>query len=51
MEMDPIDPIDLIDPEAPVDVPGDIIIGWKRPTWAHQTLQEAEGYETSRGTF
>ena len=40
MEIDPIDPIDLV---APVNVPRDIAVGQKRPTWARQTLQEAEG--------
>jgi hypothetical protein len=35
----PIDPIDdLVDLVAPVDVPRDIAVGWKRPTWARQTL-------------
>jgi hypothetical protein len=43
-----IDPIDLV---APVDVPRDIAVGRKRPAWARQTLQEAEGHATPRGTF
>jgi hypothetical protein len=34
MEIDPIDPIDLIDTISPVDVPKDIVVGQKRPTWA-----------------
>jgi hypothetical protein len=38
MEIDQIDPIDLVDPVAPVDVPRDIAVGQKRPTWARQTL-------------
>jgi hypothetical protein len=46
-----IDPIDLVDPIAPVDVSRDIAVGRKRPTWARQTLQEAEGHATPRGTF
>ena len=33
-----IDPIDLVDIVAPVDVPTDIAVGRKRTTWAHQTL-------------
>jgi hypothetical protein len=41
----PIDPIDL------VDVPRDIAVGQKRPAWARQTLQEAEGHVAPRGTF
>ena len=51
METDQIDPIDPIDHVAPVDVPKDIFIGQKRPTWARQNLQEAEGHATPRGTF
>ena len=39
-----IDPIDLVDLVAPVDVPRDIVVGHKRPAWARQTLQEAEGH-------
>jgi hypothetical protein len=46
-----IDPIDLIDPVSPVDVPRDIVVGRKRPTWARQSLQEAKGYATPHGTF
>jgi hypothetical protein len=45
--VEPIDPIDLIDHVAPVDVPRDIAVGRKRPTWAHQTLQEVEGHASS----
>jgi hypothetical protein len=51
MEIDQIDPIDIIDPVAPVDVPRDIAVGQKRPTWSCQTLQEVEGYANPRGTF
>jgi hypothetical protein len=42
---------DLVDPVAPVDVPRDIVVGHKRPAWARQTLQKAEGHATPRGTF
>ena len=49
--IDPIDPIGIVDPIALVDVPRDIAVGWKRPTWAHHTLHEAEGHETPHGTF
>jgi hypothetical protein len=49
--IEPIDPIDLVDPVAPVDVPRDIAVGRKRPAWARQTLQEAEGHAAPRGTF
>jgi hypothetical protein len=43
--------IDLVDPVAPVDVPRDIAVGHKRPFWAQQNLQEAEGHVAPRGTF
>jgi hypothetical protein len=38
------------DPVAPVDIPRDIAVGHKRPVWARQTLQEAEGHATPQGT-
>jgi hypothetical protein len=40
----------LFDPVAPVDMPRDIAVGHKRPVWARQTLQEAEGHATPQGT-
>ena len=43
--------IDPVDPVAPIDVPKDISVGQKRLAWARQTLQEAEGHATPRGTF
>ena len=46
-----IDPIDLVDPVAPIVVPRDIVVGQKRPTWSRQTLQEAERHATPHGTF
>ena len=49
--IEPIDPIDLVDLVAPVDVPRDIAVGRKRPAWARQTLQEAEGHANPHGTF
>jgi hypothetical protein len=42
MEIDQIDPIDLVDHVALVDVPRYIAGGRKRPTWTRQTLQEVE---------
>jgi hypothetical protein len=51
MEIYQIDPIDLDDLVALVDVPQDIAIGRKIPTWAHQNLQEAKGYVSPCGTF
>jgi hypothetical protein len=44
-------PVDPVDPVALVDVPRDIVVGHKSPAWARQTLQEAEGHATPRGTF
>jgi hypothetical protein len=49
--IEPIDQIGIIDPVALVNVPIDIAIGRKRTAWDRQTLQEAEGHETPRGTF
>jgi hypothetical protein len=46
--IDLVDPVDLI---APVDVPKDIAVGHKRPSWAQQTMQEVEGHATPRSTF
>ena len=45
------EPIDPIDPVATVDIPEDMTIGRKRPRWAQQTLQDAEGHEAPHGTF
>jgi len=49
--VEPIDPIDPIYIVSLVDVPIDIVVGWKRPTWACQTLQEEEVHVAPRGTF
>jgi hypothetical protein len=49
--VEPIDQIGLVDHVAPFNVPRDIAIGRKRPAWARQTLQEAKGHATPRGTF
>jgi hypothetical protein len=49
--IEPIDQIDPVDPVAPIDVPRDIVVGRKRLAWACQTLQEAKGHATPRGTF
>jgi hypothetical protein len=43
-----IDPVDLV---APVDVHRDMAVGRERPTWARQTLLEAEEHATPRDTF
>jgi hypothetical protein len=36
--------VELVDTDNPVDILRDITVVWKRLVWAHQTLQEAEGY-------
>jgi hypothetical protein len=46
-----IEHVDPIEPVHPIDVPREITMGWKRPAWARQTLQEAEGHATPCGTF
>jgi hypothetical protein len=38
VQRDTIEPIDPIDPIALVDVPRNIVVGQKRPTWNRQTL-------------
>jgi hypothetical protein len=43
-------PVVLADPVAPVDISRDIAVGHKRPAWARQTLQEAEGHAAPQGT-
>jgi hypothetical protein len=48
-----VEPIDAIDPiilVALVDVPKNIAVGQKTPTWDRQTLQD-EGHATPHGTF
>ena len=46
----PVDPVVPADPIAPIDMPRDIAVGHKRPAWARQTLQEADGHTTPQGT-
>ena len=41
----------MVPSPPPVDVPRDIVVGQKRPTWARQTLQEVEGHAAPHGTF
>jgi hypothetical protein len=50
------EPIALVDPTAPTysissrNIPRDITIGYKRPAWARQNLQEEEGHKAPQGT-
>jgi hypothetical protein len=46
-----IDPAPLADSVAPSNVPRDITIGHKRPTWACQTLEEAERHKAPQGAI
>jgi hypothetical protein len=46
MPVDPITPKNLV---APSNIPRDITFGHKRPTWARQTLEEAEGHKAPQG--
>jgi hypothetical protein len=49
---EPIDPVDPVAPEdsvAPRNIPRDITVGHKRPAWARQTLEEAEGHKAPQG--
>jgi hypothetical protein len=39
------------EPTRPVDLPRDVAVTRKRPTWLSDTLQDAEGHATPRGTF
>ena len=39
------EPIHPIDPVEPVDAPRDMAVSQKRPRWAQQALQDAEGHE------
>lgn len=50
MEDDIVEPTDPVDPVIPDPVPRDIVImGQKRrPAWARQTLQDAEGHVAPR---
>jgi hypothetical protein len=46
----PFDSIVLVNLVAPIDMPKDITVGHKNPSWAQQTLQEEEGHKSSQGT-
>ena len=43
------EPISPIDPIEPDDAPTDMVVSRKRPRWAQQTLQDAEGHEAPHG--
>jgi hypothetical protein len=51
MDIDSEKQEEMVPSPPPVDVPKDIVVGQKRPTWSRQTLQEAERHATPRGTF
>jgi hypothetical protein len=51
MDIDSEKQEEMVPSPPPVDVPRDIVVGQKRPTWTRQTLQEAERHVAPRGTF
>jgi hypothetical protein len=51
MDIDSEKQDEMVPSPPPVDVPKDIVVGQKRPTWTRQTLQEAEAHEAPHGTF
>jgi hypothetical protein len=42
---------ELVEPTKPVDLPRDVAVTRKRPTWLRDTLQDAERHATPRDTF
>jgi hypothetical protein len=42
---------EMVPSPPPIDVPKDIVVGQKRPTWSHETPQEAERHAAPHGTF
>jgi hypothetical protein len=44
--VDPVPPVDLV---APSNIPRDIIVGHKIPSWARQTLEEEERHKSPQG--
>jgi hypothetical protein len=42
---------DSVEPAEPVDLPRNVVVIKKRPTWLRDTLQDANGYATTSGTF
>jgi hypothetical protein len=46
----PVSPVAPADSVAPSNIPIDIIVGHKRPAWARQNLQEADGHKSPQGT-
>ena len=51
MDIDSEKQEEMVPSPPPVDVPRDIVVGQKIPTWARHTLQEQEGHVAPRGTF
>ena len=44
-------PINPIDPVKPVNAPSYMIVSRKRPRWAQETLEDAEGHEAPHDTY
>ena len=51
MDIDSEKQEEMVPSLPPVDVPKDIVVGQKRPTWTCQTLEEAERHVAPSGTF
>jgi hypothetical protein len=56
VESTPEEPIledqnEMVESERPVDPPREATVTRKRPTWLQNTLQEAEGHATPKGSF
>jgi hypothetical protein len=45
----PVDPVAPADSDAPSNIPRNVTVGHKRPAWARQTLEEAEGHKAPQG--
>jgi hypothetical protein len=42
---------DMVESERPVDLPKEVVATRKRPAWLRNTLQEAEGHASPKGSF
>ena len=51
MDIDSEKQEEIVPSPPPVDVPRNIVVGQKRPTWTHHTLHEVERHVAPCGTF
>jgi hypothetical protein len=47
----PVDPVAPVDSDALSNLPRNVTTGHKRPAWARQTLEEAEGHKSPQGAI